>query len=178
MGGPRLALDLDLVCYETTAPAAGFPECGTRLRMPQPGGSAACVARGLEHISRVEGSAMTDRKPAERVDTTVPLRCRCGEVRGIARQVSPKGGFRVVCYCEDCQTFARFLQREDVLDAAGGTDIFQMPPARVELVAGLDAVRCLRLSERGVLRWYTDCCRTPIANSAGPGFPIIGMIHS
>jgi hypothetical protein len=36
----------------------------------------------------------------------------------------------------------------------------------------------LRLSDRGVLRWYTDCCRTPIANGAGAGFPIISMIHS
>jgi hypothetical protein len=28
------------------------------------------------------------------------------------------------------------------------------------------------------LRWYTECCRTPIANTpAGPGFPVIGMVH-
>jgi len=27
------------------------------------------------------------------------------------------------------------------------------------------------------LRWYTDCCRTPIANTAaGPRFPVIGMV--
>jgi Family of unknown function (DUF6151) len=65
-----------------------------------------------------------------------------------------------------------------VLDPAGGTDIFQMPPARVKLTAGTDALRCLRFSEK-VLRWYTDCCRTPIANTAAtPRFPVIGMIHS
>jgi hypothetical protein len=109
---------------------------------------------------------------------TVPLRCRCGAVHGVARQVSASGGFRLVCYCGDCQAFARFLQRPDVLDAAGGTDIFQMPPRRVKLSAGADHLRCLRLSDRGVLRWYTACCWTPIANTAGPGFPIIGMIHS
>jgi hypothetical protein len=29
------------------------------------------------------------------------------------------------------------------------------------------------------LRWYADCCRTPIANSAAtPRFPLIGLIHS
>jgi len=99
-------------------------------------------------------------------------------MRGVARQVSPSTGFRFVCYCKDCQAFARFLGRADVLDAAGGTDIFQMPPGRVKLTAGTDAMRCLRLS-RKVLRWYTDCCQTPVANTAAsPGFPVIGVIHS
>jgi hypothetical protein len=101
----------------------------------------------------------------------LPLRCRCGHVRGMAREVSPSTGFRFICYCKDCEAFARFLDRADVLDAAGGTDIFQMPPGRVTLAAGTDAVRCLRLRGTGVFRWYADCCRTPIANTAGPGFP-------
>jgi hypothetical protein len=79
-----------------------------------------------------------------RLPLDLPLRCRCGYVRGIARGVSPSTGFRVLCYCKDCQAFARFLNRADILDAAGGTDIFQMPPARVKLTAGADAVRCLR----------------------------------
>ena len=99
-------------------------------------------------------------------------------MRGVASEVSPSAGFRVFCYCKDCQAFARFLARADVLDAAGGTDIFQMPPGRVKLTAGADALRCLRLSHKGVFRWYADCCRTPIANSAGQGFPVMGMIHS
>jgi hypothetical protein len=107
-----------------------------------------------------------------------PLRCRCGHVHGVASEASPSSGFRFLCYCKDCQAFARFLDRADVLDAAGGTDILQMPVGRLKLTAGADAVRCLRLSNKGVLRWYADCCRTPIANSAGPGFPVIGVIHS
>jgi hypothetical protein len=106
-----------------------------------------------------------------------PLRCRCGHVRGLAKEVGPDEGFRLVCYCQDCQTFARFLQRPDVLDGAGGTDIFQMPTGRVKLTSGADAVRCLHLSSK-VFRWYTDCCRTPIGNTAGPRFPIVGVIHS
>jgi hypothetical protein len=105
------------------------------------------------------------------------LQCRCGQVRGVALEVAPSAGFRFVCYCKDCQAFARFLNRPDVLDAAGGTDIFQMPPGRLKLTAGTDAVRCLRFSKR-VWRWYTDCCRTPIGNTAGPRFPVVGLIHS
>jgi hypothetical protein len=66
-----------------------------------------------------------------------------------------------------------------VLDPAGGTDIFQMPAGRVNLTAGTDAVRCLRLSDKGVLRWYIDCCRTPIGNTAAsPRFPVIAVAHS
>jgi hypothetical protein len=108
----------------------------------------------------------------------LPLRCRCGRMRGVAESVSPSTGLRFVCYCKDCQAFARFLDRADVLDPAGGTDIFHMPPGRVRLTTGTDALRCLQLSDK-VLRWYTGCCRTPIANTpAWPGFPVIGMVHS
>lgn len=108
----------------------------------------------------------------------LPLRCRCGRVRGLARDVAPSTGFRFVCYCRDCQAFARFLARPDVLDAAGGTDLFQMAAGRVTLAAGADAVRCLRFSSK-VLRWYAACCRTALANTAaGPRFPVVAVIHS
>jgi hypothetical protein len=100
-------------------------------------------------------------------------------VRGLASEISPSSGFRFICYCKDCQAFARFLERPDVLDPAGGTDIFQMPPSRVKLTAGMDALRCLRLSDKGVLRWFTDCCRTPIGNTAASlRFPVIAVVHS
>jgi hypothetical protein len=107
----------------------------------------------------------------------LPLRCRCGNVQGIANQVAPDNGFRFICYCRDCQAFAHFLKRPDVLDEAGGTDIFQMPAGHLKITAGMGAVRCLRLSSK-VFRWYADCCKTPIGNTAGPHFPVIGLIHS
>src|SRR5215472_10881583 len=107
----------------------------------------------------------------------LPLRCRCGHVRGVANEVTPYAGFRFVCFCLDCQAFARFLKRPDVLDTAGGTDIFHMPAGRLKLTAGTDAVRCLHFSSK-VFRWYTECCQTPIGNTAGPRFPVVGLIHS
>lgn len=109
--------------------------------------------------------------------TDLPLRCQCGHVRGVAGGVASSMGFRFICYCKDCQAFARFLDRPDVLDAAGGTDIFQMPAGRMKLTAGTDAIRCLHFSDQ-VFRWYTDCCRTPIGNTAGPRFPVVALIHS
>ena len=111
-----------------------------------------------------------------RAPRALPLGCRCGHVRGTANDVAPDTGFRFVCYCHDRQAFARFLARPDVLDPGGGTDIFHMPAGRVRFAAGTDAVRCLQFSGR-VFRWYTECCRTPIANTAGPRFPVVGIIH-
>jgi hypothetical protein len=105
------------------------------------------------------------------------LSCRCGHVSGVAKQVTPNEGFRFICYCADCQAFARFLERPDVLDSAGGTDIFQIPVGQVKFSDGLDAVRCVKLSAK-VFRWYSECCRTPIGNTAGARFPIIGLIHA
>jgi hypothetical protein len=98
-------------------------------------------------------------------------------VRGVAKEVAPYTGFRFVCYCQDCQAFARFLERPDVLDTAGGTDIFHMPTGRMKLTVGTDAVRSLHFSSK-IFRWYTDCCGTPIGNTAGPRFPVVGLIHS
>jgi hypothetical protein len=108
----------------------------------------------------------------------IPLSCRCGNVRGMAHDVAPAAGFRLVCYCTDCQAFARFLERPDMLDEAGGTDIFQMAAGRVKLTAGADAVRSSRFSSK-VFRWYSECCRTSLANTAsGRCFPALGLIHS
>jgi Family of unknown function (DUF6151) len=99
-------------------------------------------------------------------------------VRGVANVISPSTGFHFICYCKDCQAFANFLERPDVLGPAGGTDIFQMPPGRVKIIVGTDALRCLHLTDK-VLRWYTNCCHTPIGNTATwPGFPVIGMVHA
>ena len=110
--------------------------------------------------------------------STAGCRCKQEQPRGVAGQVSSSTGFRFVCYCKDCQAFARFLDRDDILDVAGGTDIFQMAPARVKLTAGADTIRCVSRSDK-VLRWYTDCCRTPIGNTAAdPRFPIVAIIHS
>ncbi|HUI13210.1 MAG TPA: DUF6151 family protein [Xanthobacteraceae bacterium] len=109
---------------------------------------------------------------------SLPLGCLCGHVRGVAREVSRASGVRLICYCTDCQAFARLLETPDVLDAAGGTDIFQMPAGRVTLTAGADALRCLTFSGK-VLRWYANCCRTPIVNTAATArFPIVAILHS
>ncbi len=112
------------------------------------------------------------------MSTQVSLRCRCGTVRGLATDVSPTSGNRVVCYCRDCQAFARFLERDDVMNAAGGTEIFQMAPASVRITEGAAALRCVRLSSKGMHRFYAGCCKTPVGNTVSARVPFVGLIHS
>ncbi len=79
--------------------------------------------------------------------------------------MSPSAGNRVVCYCDDCQAFAHYLGRaKEVLDASGGSDIFQTVPAKLQITEGAENLRCLRLSGKGMVRWFTGCCKTPVAN--------------
>jgi hypothetical protein len=110
----------------------------------------------------------------------LPLRCECGALRGVARGISPERGNHIVCYCDDCQSFAHFLGRADrILDPRGGTDIFQTSPARVELTEGREQLACIRLTGRGPLRWYAACCRTPIGNTpATRQVPFVGLIRA
>ena len=69
--------------------------------------------------------------------TELALRCRCGTVRGVARDVTPSKINHCFCYCDDCQAFAHFLGRaDDVLDAHGGSEIVQMSQANGELHGG------------------------------------------
>lgn len=114
----------------------------------------------------------------------VALECQCGAMRGVASPVGPRHGMRVICYCDDCQAYARHLGAERVLDSLGGTDIFQMAPAQLSLSQGVEELRCLRLSGGGLLRWYAACCRTPVGNTlarpwpAFVGVPSAFMVHS
>lgn len=111
--------------------------------------------------------------------TDIPLGCRCGTVRGTLKLSSPDAGNHVVCFCADCQAFANYLDNPDeILDQWGGTDIYQSPPWDVEFVSGTEQLRCLRLTPKGLYRWYTNCCQTPVANTVSAKLPFVGLIHS
>jgi hypothetical protein len=107
-----------------------------------------------------------------------PISCSCGTLKGT---LELNGGFnRAVCYCHDCQAFARFLGREaQVLDNRGGTDVVQTIPKNLRFTQGIEQLACMRLSEKGLLRWYARCCNTPIGNTA-PNYQLsfVGLVHS
>ena len=109
---------------------------------------------------------------------SLEIRCACGAVRGRADSASGSNAGRFICYCDDCQAFAKYLSSSrSTLDANGGTEITPFYPDRIQITQGADQLRCLRLSSKGLFRWYAGCCRTPIANS-NPGLPWAGIIHT
>lgn len=111
--------------------------------------------------------------------TEVALSCKCGALKGVLHGASPSTGTRVVCYCKDCQAFARHLGAHAVLDAQGGTDIYQTLPRNLEIISGAEHLACLRLSPKGLLRWYAKCCNTPLCNTlANHKFYMVGVLTS
>lgn len=108
----------------------------------------------------------------------VPLRCKCGQVKGRLRDVRPAQSNRVVCYCKFCVGYANRLMPE-VLDADGGSEIVQVSPARLEITEGEDQVACGRMTSKGPLRFYAKCCDTPLANTLPTSkMPFMGIVAS
>lgn len=113
----------------------------------------------------------------------IKLQCTCGQVQGLVRDFSVSRSTRAVCHCADCQAYARHLDDGsdnggDTLDEFGGTDVLQLTPAQVTFHQGADQLRCLRLTAKGLYRWYAGCCKTPIANTIAPGLPFVGLVHN
>ncbi len=105
----------------------------------------------------------------------VELQCRCGEVHGQVRAVSPTSLTRVICYCNDCRAFAHHLGHPELLDEFGGSDIVQVAPARVSFDRGTERIVGLRLTAKGLYRWHTSCCKTAVGNTLAPWLPFVGF---
>lgn len=102
--------------------------------------------------------------------TAIKLRCRCGSVRGSV-DFSRPSRVRVVCHCGDCGAYARHIGN------VRATEIVQAAPAQVKIFAGSEYLRCLRLTESGLTRWFTACCMTPLANTSRRAWmPFVGLM--
>jgi hypothetical protein len=110
--------------------------------------------------------------------TSHPLQCRCGTLKGVVQD--PRSGNHAVCWCRDCQAFAHFLGRaNEILDERGGTEVIQVLPRNVVFTQGADALACMRLTSKGLVRWYAGCCKTPVGNTlATPKLSFIGLVHT
>lgn len=104
--------------------------------------------------------------------------CKCGQLHLRLSDATPKNGNHGLCYCTDCQAFARHLgQLGTATDDQGGTEIFQTQPARVEIVSGQDQLAVLQLAPKGLYRWYARCCNTAICNTMGkPTISFVGIL--
>ncbi len=104
--------------------------------------------------------------------------CDCGTFQARLSDVSPRTGTHGLCYCVDCRAFAAHLPKGDrVVDAEGGCAIFQTHPRQVAILQGADQLRLLRLTEKGLFRWYAGCCGTPLCNTlATPKVAFVGWL--
>ena len=116
--------------------------------------------------------------------TEIKLACDCGKVQGVAHEMNAQKGNRLTCCCSDCQAFAHYLMNlgrgnhPAILDQYSGTDIFQMPLSKLTIDQGIEQLACMRLSAKGLYRWYSQCCHTPIGNTLGPKMPFVGVVHN
>jgi hypothetical protein len=70
-------------------------------------------------------------------------------------------------------------QESETLDAQGGSDVVQTLPKNVTFTQGVDALACMRLTEKGMVRWYAGCCKTPIGNTLeNYKISFIGLLHN
>ena len=96
--------------------------------------------------------------------------CDCGTVSGTLTHVGPGQGDHVICHCTDCQDLARHLGHcERVLDAHGGSSLYQARCARVQLTSGRDQLASVHLTDKPTLRWYAKCCGMPLFNTYANG---------
>ena len=96
---------------------------------------------------------------------SVEWKCSCGAFGLRVRDV-PASGAHVVCYCCDCRAFARLRDAAASLDPAGGVGLYQVAPESLEILRGAKHLRSLKLTARGPIRWYVECCGAPVANTA------------
>ncbi|BBN83709.1 hypothetical protein PA25_36940 [Pseudoalteromonas sp. A25] len=113
------------------------------------------------------------------ISTKLSLSCQCKKMQACVEPIAPKLANHLTCYCRDCQKFAVALNRaDDVLNEYAGTTILQVPIAHFKFLEGKEHLGCLRLTKKGLYRWYAKCCNTPIGNTLNGGWPFIGIIHS
>lgn len=102
------------------------------------------------------------------------IQCECGKFQAELTQFPKNTPGRLMCYCDDCQTYMHYLGRKELLDPVGGTEIIPVYPSEFKILQGQEVLNCTRLSPKGLYRWSTSCCQTPIANT-NPHFPWVGV---
>ncbi len=104
------------------------------------------------------------------------IQCDCGIFRAELQNFPKATPGRLICYCDDCQSYLHFLKRTDLLDANGGTEIIPAYPSDIKILQGKENLKCTRLVTTGMYRFSTTCCNTPIANT-DPKRPWAGILR-
>lgn len=101
------------------------------------------------------------------MSSDLPFACECGAVSGTLR-IGAEGD-HLICHCSDCQHLVDYLGHPQLLDAHGGTALYQTRCARMRLDTGRDQLACVHLTDKPTLRWYAACCRMPLFNTVATG---------
>jgi hypothetical protein len=92
----------------------------------------------------------------------IPFSCACGTLKGTLLAASPSSGCHAECFCSDCRAAEIFLGQPD--PAPGPVGLFQTTGDRIRIETGQDHLAVFAFGRKNLLRWYADCCRTPMFN--------------
>ncbi len=105
------------------------------------------------------------------------IQCTCGNFQAKLKAFPKNTPGRLKCYCDDCQKYLHYLNRADLLDENAGTEIIPAYPADIEIVKGNELLKCVRLSSKGMFRFYTSCCQSPVGNTS-PNRAWVGILRN
>lgn len=107
------------------------------------------------------------------IEQGLEFSCNCGELAGHITPEAQKSGLRLLCHCPDCRAAELYHGQPDPSE---GVDLFQLAPDGITITKGAEHLRLLRLSPKGLHRWYAGCCGTPFANTlAKPQLAFAGL---
>lgn len=100
------------------------------------------------------------------------FQCSCGEVAGKLRDIDTLAGAgdHLVCHCSDCLAFVRFCNPDRVSAVADGVQLFMTRVSRMTITFGKENLACVHLTDKPMLRWYSECCRTPLFHTVHSGW--------
>ncbi|MEM9434446.1 MAG: DUF6151 family protein [Pseudomonadota bacterium] len=108
----------------------------------------------------------------------IEMSCQCGAFTASISAAAYDTSNHGICYCADCQAFARHLGQDGrIFDAQGGTEVFQTETGYLTLESGAENLALLKLRPKGLYRWFAACCNTPLMNTVGePKIAFVGIL--
>ncbi len=102
------------------------------------------------------------------------ISCRCGTFQGYVSVEGIQTATRVTCFCADCRAAELYLSQPD--PRPNGVDLLHITPDSLTVTQGHEQLQVMRLSPKGLMRWHTSCCNTPVASTlAKPGLPVCAL---
>jgi hypothetical protein len=105
----------------------------------------------------------------------VALSCMCKEVEAELRDATPGTTNHLVCYCRDCRAFLRFVGKSEWLTPGGGVALVHVAAGTVSFKKGFERLEGIRLSDKGLFRYFTSCCKTPFGVTMSEGMPLVAF---